>query len=158
LPELQAHYDKVILVTDADQTIVRPIDRLIEQARAHDVGLLLFQRATYNILALISASVCIAGPSAKSRSFFEAVRAYIRERMTDPQALGWHLDQAALAAVYLASSDLDFYLIPPTSMVSKVLKPSSENRSDEPLFWSVTYSIKANARKLDMDEFRGMAS
>lgn len=158
LPELMDHYEKLILVTDADQTIVRPIDRLIAHARNHDVALLVFKHAAFNILALISGSVCVANTTAGAKAFFTAVRDYIRERMTDPEAMVWHLDQAALAAAYLASSDLGFHLIPPKAMVSKILKPQSDAGDDETLFWSATYSIKANARKLEADEYRALAS
>lgn len=157
LPDLLARYAKPILVTDADQTILRPLGEFIAQARAHDVGLLLFPRAHYNILALISASVCVANATAQASAYFAAVRDYILERMASPGAIAWHLDQAALAAAYLASDDVDFWLMPPKTMISKVLKASSS--TEEPaLFWSATYSIATNARKLDSDEYQSLTA
>ena len=151
LPELQASYAKLILVTDADQTVIRSLDRFLESARGHDVSLLLFPRARYNLMALISASVCVANATSGSRRFFATVRDYILERMTDPEGLAWHLDQAALAGAYLACPDVDVWHIPPKTMVSRTLKPGPDD--DDTLFWSVTYSIEANAQKLNGLEF-----
>jgi hypothetical protein len=153
LPELQARYEKLILLTDADQTVIRSLGGFLENASEHDVGLLLFPRARYNILALISASVCIANATSGSRRFFSAVRHYILERMTDPAGLSWHLDQAALAGAYLACEDVDFWLIPPKTMVSKPMRQQAAD-DDQALFWSVTYSIESNAEKLNSVDFQ----
>jgi hypothetical protein len=74
--------------------------------------------------------------------------------MQDSQCLVWHLDQAALAAAYLASSDVDFGLLP-ASIVDQSLPPRSVGGNS--LFWSITYSVQQNAAKLRSGDFRTYA-
>ncbi|MGA2842395.1 MAG: tetratricopeptide repeat protein [Steroidobacteraceae bacterium] len=155
LPELLKYYKRPILVTDADQFIVKSLKAFMDEACRHDVSLFLQPMAHSNLLALISASICVANDTPRSFDFFSAVGDYCLERMTDPQAMAWHLDQAALAAVYLASADIDFFLIPPKTMISTMprKKPAREAAA---LFWSVTYSVEANAQKLESEDFQSL--
>jgi tetratricopeptide (TPR) repeat protein len=154
LPDLLAIYQKPTIITDADQAIVGNLAGFLADARQHDVSLLLFPAQRANLLALLSATVCVANDTAKACEFFTAVRNYLLARMQDPQCLVWHLDQAALAAAYLASSDVDFGLLP-ASIVDQSLPPRSVGGNS--LFWSITYSVQQNAAKLRSGDFRTYA-
>jgi hypothetical protein len=155
LPDILEHYQKTILVTDADQLIASGLHSFFAGVKAHDVGLLFFPTGRDNLLSLVSASVCVVNPSRGGRAFASAVRNYLLERLSDRESISWHLDQAGLAAIYLASGDIDFHLFEPKIMKSTItLKRSSDAPDPETLFWSVTYSIQGNAYKLGEIAFR----
>jgi hypothetical protein len=150
LPALLPVYEKPVLVTDADQAVVGDLRSFIAEAKQHDVSVLLLPAARSNLLALISATVTVANTTPGAREFFNAVRNYLLARMRDPEAVAWHLDQAALAAIYLASPDIDFNLLPPEILVQR--------RAQNGLFWSITYSVHQNAAKLNSGEFWSYAA
>ena len=95
-------------------------------------------------MARFSASVIIASSPAAA-TYFDRVAAYISERMHDPAAIAWHLDQIGLDVAYLVSDDIVLSELPPGAMLSAA--PDADV-PDDTYFWSVTYSVAANARKL----------
>ncbi len=109
-----------------------------------------FPYGRFNLMARFSASVIIASTPAAA-SYFDRVAAYIAERMRDPQAIAWHLDQIALDVAYLVSDDIVLSELPNGAMLSAA--PDADV-PDDTYFWSVTYSIAANARKLAHPIFR----
>jgi tetratricopeptide (TPR) repeat protein len=158
LPDLRAHYELPILVADIDMLLMKSLRGFLDAARKCDVGLLKFERAGYNIMALLSASVVFINTTEPARDFCKALRSYLSDRMQEPAAVTWHLDQAALVAAYLCLSNARYYLIPSELMLSKIHSDHDNLQIPEEVhFWSVTYSIPQNAAKLDGEYFRGFA-
>ena len=103
-----------------------------------------FPYGRFNLMARFSASAIIASTPAAA-TYFDRVAAYIAGRMRDPPAIAWHLDQIALDVAYLVSDDIVLSELPPGAMLSAA--PEADVPNDT-YFWSVTYSVAANARKL----------
>ena len=103
-----------------------------------------FPYGRFNLMAQFSASAIIASTPAAA-AYFDRVAAYIVGRMRDPPAIAWHLDQIALDVAYLVSDDIVLSELPPGAMLSAA--PGADVPNDT-FFWSVTYSVAANARKL----------
>jgi hypothetical protein len=139
-----------VIVSDADQAVVGDLGDVLAEARRHDVSLLLFPALRSNLLALISATVCVANVTEKARAFFAAVQTYLLTLMEERAALSWHLDQAALVVAYLASPDVDFHLLPPGVLHNR---PPKAQMDEQAVFWSVTYSVEQNARKLKAGDY-----
>jgi GT2 family glycosyltransferase/glycosyltransferase involved in cell wall biosynthesis len=142
LSALRRHYDKPVIAADIDQIVLRDPVHLIDPSS--DVAAIRFSYGRFNVMARFSASVIIASTLA-AVSYFDRVAGYIAERMRDPRAIAWHLDQIALDVAYLVSDDIVLSELPPGAMLSA--EPDAEVPSDT-YFWSVTYSIEANIRKL----------
>jgi hypothetical protein len=142
LSALRRHYDKPVIAADIDQVVLRDPGPLIEPGS--DVAAIRFPYGRCNLMVRFSASAIIASTPA-AVTYFERVAAYIAERMCDPLAIAWHLDQIALDVAYLVSDDIVLSELPPTAMLSAA--PDADIPNDT-YFWSITYSIAANARKL----------
>ena len=142
LSALRRHYGKPVIAADIDQIVLRDPALLIHPAS--DVAAIRFPYGRFNLMARFSASVIIASTPAAT-TYFDRVAAYIAKRMRDPRAIAWHLDQIALDVAYLVSDDIVLSELPPTAMLSAAPEADIPN---ETYFWSVTYSIAANARKL----------
>jgi tetratricopeptide (TPR) repeat protein len=142
LPALRRHYDKPVIAADIDQVVLRDPAPLIEPGS--DVSAIRFPYGRFNLMARFSASVIIASTAA-AETYFDRVAAYIAERMRDPAAIAWHLDQIALDVAYLVSDDIVLRELPPSAMLSAGLDAEVPN---DTYFWSVTYSVAANARKV----------
>ena len=142
LSALRRHYDKPVIAADIDQVVLRDPEPLIEHCS--DVAAIRFPYGCFNLMARFSASVIIAS-TATAATYFDRVAACIIERMRDPAAIAWHLDQIALDIAYLASDDIVLSDLPPGAMLSAA--PDADVPNDT-YFWSVTYSVAANARKL----------
>ena len=139
---LRRHYGKPVIAADIDQIVLRDPALLIDPGS--DVAAIRFPYGRFNLMARFSASVIIASTPAAT-TYFDRVAAYIAKRMRDPLAIAWHLDQIALDVAYLVSDDIVLSELPPTAMLSAAPEADVPN---ETYFWSVTYSIAANARKL----------
>ena len=142
LSALHRHYDKPVIVADIDQVVLRDPAPLIDTGS--DVVAIRFPYGRFNLMARFSASVIIAATPAAA-TYFDRVAAYIAERMRDPQAIAWHLDQIALDVAYLVSDDIVLSELPSGAMLSAA--PDADVPNDT-YFWSITYSVAANARKL----------
>lgn len=156
LPDLLRAYDRPILVADIDQLVVRDLNTLMVRASTHDISMIRFPQAAFNLLSYISASVLIVNRTEDAVAFCTAVRSYLSERMREGSSTSWHLDQAALAVAHLALPNVRYDFIPPQAMLSAM---HGAGRLEDPLpecvlFWSVTYSIPQNAAKLRTEEFR----
>ena len=142
LSALLRHYDKPVIAADIDQVVLRDPEPLIEHCS--DVAAIRFPYGCFNLMARFSASVIIAS-TATAATYFDRVAAYIAERMRDPAAIAWHLDQIALDIAYLVSDDIVLSELPVGAMLSGA--PDADVPK-ETYFWSVTYSIASNAPKL----------
>ena len=142
LSALRRHYDKPVIVADIDQVVLRDPASLIEPDS--DVAAIRFPYGRFNLMARFSASVIIAASPA-AETYFDRVAGYIAGRMSDPQAIAWHLDQIALDVAYLVSDDIVLSELPSGAMLSAAPEADVPNGT---YFWSVTYSVAANARKL----------
>ena len=142
LAALRRHYDKPIVAADIDQVVLKDPAPLI--GSGSDVAAIRFPYGRFNLMARFSASAIIASTPAAA-TYFDRVAAYLAERMGDPAAIAWHLDQIALDVAYLVSDDIVLSELPPGAMLSAA--PDAEAPKDT-YFWSITYSIAANARKL----------
>jgi hypothetical protein len=142
LSALHRHYDKPVIAADIDQVVLRDPAPLIEPGS--DVAAIRFPYGRFNLMARFSASVIIAATPAAA-IYFDRVAAYIAGRMRDSQAIAWHLDQIALDVAYLVSDDIVLSELPSGAMLSAA--PDADVPNDT-YFWSVTYSVAANARKL----------
>jgi len=159
LPEMLGRYKLPVLVADADILPVKTLRKLFSVLRESDVGLMKFHREGYNIMALISASVVFVNRTEAGLGFCEALVRYLSDRMQDPAALTWHLDQAALVAAHLCLSDARYHIIPTAMMLSKIYTEEEDVQfTEEVHFWSATYSIPQNAAKLDGSFFKGFLS
>lgn len=145
-PALRTFYDGLLLITDADQTVVSDLRPLLRYMEERDVGLLYFSEAQFNFFSTISASVFLAHRSDGAHRYLERVAAYIGSLIVGA-ALHWHLDQAALNVVRLISEDVRVSLLPSSIMESR-LPEAEESTAPPPIFWSVTYSVRANEAKL----------
>ena len=152
LPELLRLYNKVILVADIDQLVVHSLRPLFDEFRGHDVGLLKFPVQITNILALISATAVIVDATRGGIQFCRTLCDNLAERLTDPAAWSWHLDQAALAVAYYLDEDLRTYLIRPSLLDSS--NGRVEPPRDDAVFWSVTMTLPANIGKLSSTYFQ----
>lgn len=148
--QLRRVYRNPIVITDMDQTLRGPIQSLLERAATADVSLLYFPQAEFNFLSTISASVFVASPTHAAQRFLDHVGAYILEQL-HKNLWAWHLDQAALNAVRLLEADLSVNCLPPEIMESRNYVPKVDVQ-EPALFWSVTYSVKDNAKKLSHPE------
>jgi hypothetical protein len=142
LSALRRHYAKPVIAADIDQVVLRDPAALIDPGS--DVRAIRFPYGRFNLMARFSASAIIASTAAAA-TYFDRVAAYIVGRMCDPAAIGWHLDQIALDVSYLISDDIVLSELPSGAMLSAA--PDAEVPIDT-YFWSVTYSVAANARKL----------
>lgn len=154
LPDLVRHYRLPIISADIDQFVMGRLDGLLADLDGHDVGLLRFPRQAANILSLISASVLLLGATSGAARFVDLVQDVLSERMAHPEAIGWHLDQAALAVGYLVLDELRYLLLRPTIMDSTVAAGHVDPPSRDALFWSVTFSSPSNIAKLRSPWFR----
>ena len=156
LPELLRLYGRVILLADIDQLVVRSLRPLIDEFKGHDIGLLKFPLQITNILALLSATAVIVDSTPGGMQFCRTLRDNLAERLTEPAAYSWHLDQAALAVAYFMNEDLRTYWISPSLLDSSsgLVAPP---RSDA-LFWLVTMTLPANIAKLSSAYFLSAAS
>ncbi|MGX5774984.1 glycosyltransferase [Methylorubrum zatmanii] len=157
LPDLMGTINRPILLTDADQLLVKPLKRLIEQMHAADAGLLIFPTAACNILSLISASVVFAGVGPAAKTFFERIACYLAVSLTQPSRVQWHLDQAALAVAYVTNEQAVVRSLPVGIMHSNV-HDGQEVFLGDSIFWSITYSISENAAKIGTNLFQEFAS
>jgi hypothetical protein len=148
LSALRRHYGKSVIAADIDQIVLRNPALLIEPAS--DVSAIRFPFGRFNLMARFSASAIIASSSAAA-TYFDRVAAYLTERMRDPSAIAWHLDQVALDIAYLVSDDIVLSDLPQAAMLSAA--PDADVPTDT-FFWSVTYSVAANAGKLAHPIFR----
>jgi hypothetical protein len=155
LPDILERYGRWLIVADADQLVVRNLTPFMHELTDHDVGLLRDDRNVGNILSLVSASVLAVSPTPGGRLFARTLRDVLAERTNDPLALSWHLDQAALAVTHLWLPDIRTRRLPIWIMDS-VIDPMAPPDMLDPrsLFWSITFTHKHNARKLDTSLFR----
>lgn len=156
LPRLLEFYNKIILLADIDQLVVRSLAPLVENIRDFDAGLLYFPAQIPNVLSWFSASVVAINPTDTASVFVEGLRDHLLSQLVRLNGqLPWHLDQAALAVAASRAPGLRWYPIPPTVMQSDLheLNPSAALQPDT-LFWSVTYSQDSNKEKLYTDLFR----
>jgi hypothetical protein len=142
LSTLRRYYDKPVIAADIDQVVLRNPALLI--GPGSDVAAIRFPYGRFNLMARFSASAIIAS-TPTAATYFDRVAAYIAARMRDPSAIAWHLDQIALDVAYLVSDDIVLSELPSGAMLSAA--PDAEIPADT-YFWSVTYSVAANARKL----------
>jgi hypothetical protein len=142
LPALRRHYDRPVIAADIDQVVLRDPASLIDSS--FDVLAIRFPYGRFNLLSRFSASAIIASTRAAA-TYFDRVAAYLAERMGDARAIAWHLDQVALDVVHLVSDDIVLRELPDSVMLSA---GPDAHVPDDTFFWSVTYSIAANARKL----------
>jgi hypothetical protein len=150
LSALRRHYEKPVIAADIDQVVLRDPAHLIEPGS--DVAAIRFPYGCFNLMARFSATAIIAS-TPPGAIYFDRVAAYIAERMHDPPAIAWHLDQIALDIAHLVSDDIVLSELPADIMLS------AEPDADVPngtYFWSVTYSIAANARKLAHPIFQNL--
>lgn len=147
LPSLIELYGKPVLVTDADQLVIKSLRSLMSKTADSDAGLLVFPGSACNLLSLVSASVLIARPTKAGQAFFKAVEGYLADALTQPRRVQWHLDQAALGACYLKNKSAEIALIEPGTMLSELYR-NGEVELGEAVFWSVTYSIPENQKKM----------
>ncbi len=149
LPEVLDIYNKPALVADIDQLVVADLSGLLSDLKPCDVGLLRFDSEVGNILSLISASIVAVNQSAGGRRFAGVLRGVIVERMSDPAALSWHLDQASLAVTHLWCRDLKTLRLAPEIMDSVIDPLAAPDKLDpKALFWSITFTHAHNAAKL----------
>ncbi len=148
LSALRRHYDKPVIAADIDQVVLKDPAPLIESGS--DVAAIRFSLGRFNLMARFSASVIIASTSAAA-TYFDRVAGYIADRMRDSTAIAWHLDQIALDIAHLVSDDIVLSDLPSGVMLSA---PPDTNVPGETYFWSVTYTIAANAQKLAQPIFR----
>jgi hypothetical protein len=103
LSALRRHYDKPVIAADIDQVVLRdPAPLIVSDS---DVAAIRLPQGRFNLMTRFSASVIVASTAA-STTYFDRVAAYIAERMRDPPAIAWHLDQIALDVAYLVSDDI----------------------------------------------------
>jgi tetratricopeptide (TPR) repeat protein len=142
LSALRRHYGKPVIAADIDQIVLRNPAFLIDSGS--DVAAIRFPYGRFNLLSRFSASAIIASTPAAA-TYFDRVATYIAGRMRDLPSIAWHLDQIALDVAYLVSDDIALSEFPPGAMLSA--GPDADVPNDT-YFWSITYSIAANARKL----------
>lgn len=156
MPDLMQSISRPIILMDADQLVVRPLDGLFEQMRGADAGLLIFPHAAFNILSLVSASVIFANSNSKSVKFFKGIAGYLSSMLLSPDRVQWHLDQAALAVAFIRNKSVAVRALPSGIMQSSVYDGQQIDFKDA-LFWSITYSIPKNAEKINTEFFSGFA-
>jgi hypothetical protein len=155
LPDLLERYGKPMIVADADQLVVADLRPLLSDLSQNDVGLLRDDRQITNILSLISASVLAVNCSAGGLRFARTLCDTITERMTDSAGLGWHLDQAGLAVAHLWHRDIRTLRLAPHIMDSVIDPMAAPDALDSrALFWSITFTLLHNGRKLKTSLFR----
>jgi hypothetical protein len=154
LPDILRRYRRPMVVADIDQVVVRDPGSLLADMARCDLGLLRFPRQASNFLALISASVILLNPTPGAERFCERVRDILVERMTQQEAIAWHLDQAALGVAYLISDDVRIQSLPPSIMDSTIANDTVAPPAPDAFFWSVTFSDQRNRSKLGSKWFR----
>ncbi|WP_462118320.1 glycosyltransferase [Methylorubrum extorquens] len=153
LPDFIQAIARPIIMTDADQMVVRPVTGLLEEMHGADAGLLLFPQAAFNILSLVSASVTFASPEPRALHFFQRIAHYVASLLSEAGYAQWHLDQAALAVAYVMNQTAVLRTFRPGIMHSNVYDGGEAVLGDA-LFWSITYSISENAKKIGTDLFK----
>jgi tetratricopeptide (TPR) repeat protein len=139
LAQMLRWHGKPILCTDADQLVMRPLDRILTP---EPVGAIQDPMNALNLLSYFSATAVLVRPGAER--FCESLRAYLNRHIEVSDELDWHLDQAALAAVYFSERpNISRW---PSSVMCQQPTP-------EAVFWSITASIAANDAKTRSPEF-----
>lgn len=158
LPELRRLYSVLIIAADIDQLVIRELAPIMADARPADIGLIKFNAQAANILALVSATFVIVNPTPGAAQFLATVHDVLAERMSDPAAFGWHMDQAALAVAHLFHAELNYRLLPPAMLDSSADRPGAAAKpSDDAVLWSITASNPQNMAKLTTSMFLQMA-
>lgn len=155
LPDILARYILPVVTVDLDQIVVGPIGSLVTGG---DVGLIRYEHGAWNLLSMFSASVVCVQPTPGGRQFANSVRDYLDARISEG-ALNWHLDQAALAVCCLkAVAATGFRFYPPSIMHSAIDGSQIEALPPETLFWSLTYSVEANAANTNTARFKAFCA
>lgn len=157
LPDCLRSIGRPIIVTDADQMVVQSVAGLLQEMRGADAGLLVFPEAAFNILSLVSASVTFAGPTPMAVRFYQRIARYLASLLSKPGYAQWHLDQAALAIAYVTNETAALRVFRPGIMHSNVYD-GCEAVTGDAIFWSITYSISENAKKVETKLFRSLAA
>jgi hypothetical protein len=149
LPELRRRYSVPIIAADIDQLVIRNLTSILADSAAADIGLIKFSTQAANILALVSATSLIVNPTQGAACFLNTVHDVLAERMSDPTAFGWHLDQAALAVAHLFHRELNYSLLAPAILDSSTdLQGVTAKPAEGAALWSITASHPHNMAKL----------
>ena len=158
LPELHRRCSVPIIAADIDQLVVRSLAATMADAASCDIGLIRFGSQAANILALISATFLVVNPTPGATRFLNTVHDVLADRMADPAAFGWHLDQAALAVAHLFHRELNYRLLAPELLDSRTnLQGAMAKPSDGAVLWSITASHPHNMAKLAASMFLQLA-
>jgi len=149
VPDLLRRYARPMIVADADQLVIGPLHHLFE--RGSDLNMIRFDHGVVNFFSLLSASVIVAQPTDRAVRYFDDVRRYIVDLFDGAAPVGWHADQIALAVSLLRNKEIKFDPLPTAAMHSG---GADDVPPEETVFWSITYSIERNHKKLSAERFR----
>ena len=156
LPDLVRSYRRLVLSADIDQLIIGSVEPLLDQMHGYDVGLTHDPLNTLNLPSYFSATAALFAPTASAIAYADRVRRYIDYFVSIERSPLWHLDQAALAVTYFNDPGLLRLRQFPMSIVQS--GPIGDNRADDAIFWSITYSNSKNVEKLRSNQFLKYAS
>lgn len=143
LPKLLKKYELPIVVADIDQFPLKDVTAMLKSG--YDAEFLYLPKSVLNFLSVISATLSVFYHSKNGIALAERLKAYFDDAYVSKDKLGWHLDQAALAAMYYAPGPAKIGCIDS----DVVQRNPFENTPVEALengasFWSVTSSMDSN--------------
>ncbi|WP_207477488.1 tetratricopeptide repeat protein [Arenibaculum pallidiluteum] len=155
LPDLAAAFPgRAILCADVDQLAVKPIRPLLE-GEDWDVALIHDPLNAINLCSFFSASVVLVRPGPGAEAYFRSVRRYLWHLLHCEPSAYWHLDQAALACVFLngrgGPGGVRMRFLPVEVMQSAPVELDGE--IGDAVFWSITGSVPENEAKTRTDRF-----
>lgn len=153
LPDVLSTHGCPIVVADMDQMLMADPNPLFRLSDGKDVSLLRFENQSNNLFSLISATVLLAAPTSHGMEFAQKLASSIQTAATNVENLVWHLDQAALAIIYLDNPHINYGFIPPSMVHLTDGEPPRNRRPDVGIFWSITNSIASNLNKLKTESF-----
>ncbi|MFM0380147.1 hypothetical protein PQQ72_24375 [Paraburkholderia strydomiana] len=154
LPDVSSIYSCPIVVADMDQMLMADPAPLFNLAEGNDVCLLRFENQKNNLFSLISATVLLVAPTSNGMEFARKLASNIQRAAGSVANLVWHLDQAALAIVYLENPQINYGFIPPSVVHLTDGEPPRDRGPEVGIFWSITNSIAANLNKLKTESFK----
>ena len=143
LPKLLKKYDLPVVVADIDQFPLKDITAMLKGEC--DAELLYLPKSVLNFLSVISATLSVFYPSDNGIALAERLKAYFDNAYVSKDKLGWHLDQAALAAIYYTPGAAKIGSIKSDVVQRNPFEHSpAEALENGAAFWSVTTSIDNN--------------
>lgn len=143
LPELLKKYNLPIVVADIDQLPLKDVAAILKSGC--DAELLYLPKSILNFLSVISATLSVFYSSDNGVALAKRLKAYFDNAYVSKDKLGWHLDQAALAAIYYTPGAAKIGRIKSDVVQRNPFEHSpSEALENGAAFWSVTTSMDNN--------------